>query len=72
MNGHPGDILSALLDGELDAVEAARVHEHLDIGFLTHRGGEAQDRHGGRGQPGQAPPEHIPDAFGDLGDGDQR
>jgi len=30
MNGHPGDILSALLDGELDAVEAARVHEHLE------------------------------------------
>ena len=68
----PGD--DASLEPGYDAilVGIGRVHEHLDLGFLTHRGGEAQDRHGGRGQPGQAPPEHIPDAFGHLGDGDQR
>ena len=29
MTGHAGDLLSALLDGELDAVEAARVRDHL-------------------------------------------
>ena len=28
--GHAGDLLSALLDGELDAAEAARVRAHVD------------------------------------------
>jgi anti-sigma factor RsiW len=28
-NGHPGDLLSALLDGELDGPEAARVRDHV-------------------------------------------
>ena len=68
----PGDDASLEPGDDAILVGIGRVHEHLDIGFLTHRGGEAQHRHGGRGQPGQAPPEHVPDAFGHLGHGDQR
>jgi hypothetical protein len=67
----PGD--DAGLEPGYDAIliGIGRVHEHLDVGFLTHGGGEPQDRHRGRGQPGQAPPEHVPDAFRDFGHDDQ-
>jgi hypothetical protein len=49
-----------------------RINEHVDIGFVAHGGGEPQDRYGGRGQPGQAPPEHVPHAFRDVGHRHQR
>jgi hypothetical protein len=68
----PGDDTGLEPGDDAILVGIGRVHEHLDVGFLTHGCGEAQDRHGGRGQPGQAPPEHVPHAFRDLGHGHQR
>ena len=68
----PGDDAGLEPGDDAVLVGIGRVHEHLDIGFLAHGGGEAQDGHGGRGQPGQAPSEHVPHAFGHFGHGHQR